>query len=119
MFNQNKSRFIALDEKTQKEIYYYMPQEKTIRQLTDFFSVFSDMTRLKILICLAVSELCVNDIANILRMNQTTISHQLKILRDNGALVTRRDGKVIYYSISDELINECMLKGVNFVKQGH
>ena len=117
MFNQNKSRFISLDEKTQKQIYYYMPQEKTIRQLTDFFSVFSDDTRLKILICLAVSELCVNDISNILRMNQTTISHQLKILRDNGAIVSRREGKVIYYSISDELVNECMLKGVNFVKQ--
>lgn len=119
MFNQNKSRFISVDEKTQKQIYYYMPTEKTIKQLTDFFSVFSDITRLRILICLAVSELCVNDISNLLKLNQTTVSHQLKLLKDNGAVYSRREGKVIYYSISDDLINECMLNGVNFIKNGN
>lgn len=118
MFNQSKARFISVDEAVQKEIYYYMPKEKTVRQLTDFFSAFSDITRLKILICLTVSELCVNDISNLLKMNQTTVSHQLKLLRDNGTIVSRRDGKVIYYSISDEIINNCMLQGINFLKQG-
>ena len=60
--------------------------------------------------------MCVNDISNMLKMNQTTISHQLKVLRDNGAIKSRRQGKVIYYSISDELVNECMSDGVNFIK---
>lgn len=118
MFNQQKTRFISVDEKTQKEIYYYMPKDRTIKQLSDFFSAFSDMTRLRILVCLAVSELCVNDITNLLGMNQTTISHQLKILKDNGAIVSRRDGKVIYYSLSDKVINDCMISGVNFIRQG-
>lgn len=118
MFKETKSKFISVDEKTQKEIYYYMPKDRTIRQLSDFFSAFSDITRLKILVCLAVSELCVNDITNLLGMNQTTVSHQLKVLKDNGAIVSRRDGKVIYYSLSDQIINECMMNGVDFIKQG-
>ena len=116
MFNQQKTKFISLDEKTQKQIYYYMPSEKTIRQLSDFFSTFSDITRIKILVALAVSELCVNDISSILKLNQTTVSHQLKLLKDNGAVNSRRDGKVIYYSISDSIVNECMLNWVKFIK---
>lgn len=117
MFNQSsKLRFIALDEKTQKEIYYYMPKDKIIKRLNDFFSAFSDSTRLKIIICLSVSELCVNDLSNLLRLNQTTISHQLKILKDNGTVTARRDGKIIYYSITDNLVNECMLNGISFIK---
>ena len=119
MYTQPKNRFITIDEKTQKEIYYYMPAERTIKQLSDFFSTFSDITRVRILIALAVSEMCVNDISNVLKLNQTTVSHQLKLLKDNGAVKSRRQGKVIYYSISDQIVNECMLNGVNFIKQGH
>ena len=106
---------IKAEEKVVKDIKYYLPQEKVLRLLAEFFSMFSDETRIKILSALGVSELCVNDIANILNLNQTTVSHQLKLLKSVGAVKFRRDGKTIYYSIADKQINDCLLSGVNYV----
>ena len=106
---------IKAEEKVVKDIKYYLPQEKVLRLLAEFFSMFSDETRIKILSALGVSELCVNDIANILDLNQTTVSHQLKLLKSVGAVKFRRDGKTIYYSIADKQINDCLLSGVNYV----
>ncbi|MBE5745899.1 MAG: winged helix-turn-helix transcriptional regulator [Clostridiales bacterium] len=106
---------IKAEERIVKDIKYYLPQEKVLRLLAEFFSMFSDETRIKILSALGVSELCVNDIANILNLNQTTVSHQLKLLKSVGAVKFRRDGKTIYYSIADKQINDCLLSGVNYV----
>ncbi|MGN1223363.1 MAG: ArsR/SmtB family transcription factor [Christensenellales bacterium] len=111
---ENKN-VIKADEKVVNDIKYYLPQEKILQKLSDFFSMFSDETRIKILSALGVSELCVNDIANILNLNQTTVSHQLKLLKSLGAVKFRRDGKIIYYSIADKQINDCLLSGVNYL----
>ena len=110
--NENK---IKADSKVVSDIKYYLPEEKALRLLAEFFSMFSDETRIKIISALSVSELCVNDIANILNLNQTTVSHQLKLLKSVGAVKFRRDGKIIYYSIADKQINECLLTGVNYL----
>ena len=106
---------IKVDEKIVNDIKYYLPGEKSLRLLAEFFSMFSDETRIKIISALSVSELCVNDIANILKLNQTTVSHQLKLLKSVGAVKFRRDGKIIYYSIADKQINDCLLGGVNYL----
>lgn len=106
---------IKADVKTVNDIKYYLPQEKVLRLLAEFFSMFSDETRIKIISALSVSELCVNDIANILKLNQTTVSHQLKLLKSVGAVKFRRDGKIIYYSIADKQIHDCLLSGVNYL----
>lgn len=110
-----KDKRIKTDAKTVSDIKYYLPQEKVLRLLAEFFSMFSDETRIKIISALGVSELCVNDIANILNLNQTTVSHQLKLLKSLGAVKFRRDGKTIYYSIADKQINDCLLAGVNYL----
>ena len=106
---------IRAEEKVVSDIKYYLPQEKVLRLLAEFFSMFSDETRIKIISALGVSELCVNDIANILDLNQTTVSHQLKLLKSVGAVKFRRDGKTIYYSLADKQINDCLLSGVNYL----
>lgn len=106
---------IKADAKTVNDVKYYLPQEKVLRNLAEFFSMFSDETRIKIISALSVSELCVNDIANILKLNQTTVSHQLKLLKSVGAVKFRRDGKIIYYSIADKQIHDCLLTGVNYL----
>lgn len=93
----------------------YMPKDKSLRKLADFFSMFSDETRIKIISALSMSEMCVNDISKILCINQTTVSHQLKILRSAGAVQYRREGKTIFYSIADSCINDCLLTGVNYI----
>ncbi len=76
--------------------------EDTIIQATDFFKVMGDNTRLKILLCLIHQELCVNDIAEVINMSQSSVSHQLKTLRISKLVKARRDGKMIYYSLDDD-----------------
>ena len=97
------------------EVKYYLPQDKKLNTLADFFSMFSDVTRLKIISALSVSEMCVGDISKILNINQTTVSHQLKILKSASLVKFRREGKIIYYSISDSIINDCLSTGVDYV----
>lgn len=106
---------ILLDEKKQRDVHYYMPEATMLNDLANFFSIFSDATRIKILSALAVSEMCVNDISRLLNLNQTTVSHQLKSLKSVGAVKYRRDGKSIFYSIAHNTINDTLLNGVNYL----
>ena len=107
---------ILLNVDKVKDVKFYLPEENTCQKLAEFFSTFSDGTRIKILSALAVSEMCVNDISRILQINQTTISHQLKLLKSIGAVKFRRDGKIIYYSLASKMINDCLLSGVDYIQ---
>lgn len=110
-----ENKILFLDEKTILNLQYYMPQNSVLQQMANFFSIFSDETRLKILSALSISKMCVNDISISLSLNQTTVSHQLKILKSIGAVKDERCGKVIYYSIANDTINEVMLNGVDYL----
>ncbi len=113
----SNAKIMNLDQKTLQNLQYYMPENKVLQQLADFFSIFSDSTRLKILSALAVSEMCVNDISVTLGINQTTVSHQLKLLKGIGAVKDQRDGKIIFYSIANKTVNDVMLNGVDYLLQ--
>ena len=78
-------------------------------------SVFADYTRVKILSALAISELCVTDLSRILNINQTTVSHQLRFLKSAGIVKCIRQGKIIFYSLTDDSINDVILKGIEFL----
>ena len=110
-----RNQVLMLDKKTQGLIENYVPCDETLEELVSFFSMFSDLTRLKMLSALAISETCVTDLSVLLNLNQTTVSHQLKTLRDLGAVKYRRDGKVIFYSLKNDLISEILLKGVEYL----
>ena len=86
--------------------------ERSIMRLGDFYKLFSDVTRLKILYLLSMSEMCVCDISAALDMNQSTISHQLKTLRNSRLIRYRREGKVVYYSLDDDHIGQVLLQGM-------
>ena len=79
-----------------------LPEEEELYDLADVFRVFGDSTRIKILYTLYTSELCVADIAEVLQMTQSAVSHQLRILKDAKLVKFRRDGKTIYYSLDDD-----------------
>ncbi|PJI09794.1 MULTISPECIES: ArsR/SmtB family transcription factor [Clostridium] len=81
-----------------------MPDEEELYDLSDLFKVFGDSTRIKIICALFKAEMCVCDIAYLLQMKQSAISHQLKVLRQAKLVKYRRDGKVVYYSLDDEHI---------------
>ena len=92
-----------------------MPENEVLQQMANFFDIFSDGTRLKILSALSISKMCVNDISKSLNINQTTVSHRLRLLKSVNAVKDERVGKVVYYSIVDESINDIMMHGVNFL----
>lgn len=106
---------LLLDKRLQTMVGEYVPKGETLYQLVDLFSLFSDYTRLRIISALSITEMCVNDISKLLNINQTTVSHQLKILKTSGAVNSNRQGKVIFYSIRNEMLSDILLKGVEFL----
>lgn len=92
-----------------------LEKDEIICDLSDFFRIFGDTTRLKILLCLDKNELCVCDISSLLNMTISAVSHQLKLLRDSNLVKTRRDGKVVYYSLADEHVRKIIECGLEHV----
>ena len=106
---------LLLNDEEQDLLKNYMPNESVLRKIANFFNSFSDPTRIKILTALCVSEMCVNDLSVVLNLNQTTVSHQLKLLKDSGVVDSTRFGKVIYYRLFDKGINNIISNGVDFL----
>ena len=104
-----------IDAKKQNVIKNYVPDGEILDDLVGFFSIFSDYTRLKMISALAISELCVSDLSKILGLNQTTVSHQLRLLKSLNAVKTKRQGKIIFYSLRSDALNDVLLKGVEFL----
>ena len=109
------SEMLLLDKRTQNLIEDYVPQGDILEGIVCFFSVFADYTRVKILSALAISEICVTDLSKILDINQTTVSHQLRFLKSAGIVKSVRQGKIIFYSLTDDSINDMILKGIEFL----
>ena len=106
---------LLLDKRTQSLVENYVPDGEVLDGLVCFFSVFADSTRVRILSALVISELCVTDISRVLDINQTTVSHQLRYLKNLGIVTCSRLGKVIFYSLKNEIVNDVLLKGVEFL----
>ncbi|TJX14605.1 helix-turn-helix transcriptional regulator [Tissierella creatinini] len=94
-----------------------MPQEEMLYDLAELFKVFGDSTRVKILWALDEAEMCVCDIAVLLNMTQSAISHQLRVLKQARLVKNRRDGKVVYYSLDDEHVKDIFDQGLNHIKE--
>ena len=109
------SQMLLLDKRTQELIQDYVPQGEILEGIVCFFSVFADYTRVRILSALAISELCVTDLSRILDINQTTVSHQLRYLKSAGIVRCYRQGKIIFYSLTSDSINDVLLKGIEFL----
>ena len=89
--------------------------EVYVREMAKFYKVLGDETRLRILYALSQKERCVTDLVDILGMSQSSVSHQLRILRDNGQVRTRRDGRNIYYSLDDKHVLDIFLEALQHI----
>ena len=92
-----------------------MPPEETLYDLAEFYKVFGDSTRIRILYALLESELCVGDMVALLGLSQTACSHQLRVLKNSKLVRFRRDGKTVYYSLSDDHVRSIIETGMEHV----
>ena len=98
-------------EKVQKE----MPSEDTLYDLTELFRIFGDSTRIRILYVLFEAEMCVCDIAALLGMTQSAISHQLKALKNARLVTSRREGKTVFYALADDHVKTIIDQGLEHI----
>lgn len=106
-----------IHEDVVNDVRGHMPNEEDLMDLADFFKVFGDTTRVSILCALFKSEMCVCDIAALLGMTKSAISHQLRVLKQSKLVKNRRDGKVVYYSLDDEHVKNIFDQGLSHVEE--
>lgn len=99
---------MLIDSVTADEICEQLPSDGALGMLTDYFAALADITRLKILSALSVSTLCVTDISVLTGLNQTTVSHQLRLLKSVRLVSASRQGKVMFYSLNDKGFSDIM-----------
>ncbi len=109
------NKLLRISERNKYEVQELLPGDDCVNKLALYFQNFSDQTRIRILSALAIKDLCVNDLSNILNINQTTLSHQLKTLKDQDIVSCHREGKVLIYRIKTSTVNEMLMYAVNGV----
>lgn len=109
--------FIHIHEDMVRQVNEKMPAEEMLFDLAELFKIFGDTTRIKILFALLESEMCVYDIAALLHMTQSAISHQLRVLKTNGLVKFRREGKLLFYSLSDDHITSILSQGMEHIAE--
>ena len=114
---EEKNEYMTIDRDVAQSIIDKMPEESELYDLADLFKVFGDSTRIKILYALYENEMCVYDIANILNMTQSAISHQLRILKQNRLVKYRKEGKTVLYSLAYEHVFTILSQGIEHVEE--
>ncbi len=115
---QEESReYIAAHEEIVAKVKENQPDDEYLYDLSELFKIFGDSTRIKILYSLFDTELCVSDMATILNLSQSSVSHQLRILKDAKLVKFRREGKAIFYSLDDEHVRMILSLGMEHVEE--
>lgn len=109
--------FMHVHDEIVKKVQEHMPAIDELQDLADFFKVFGDSTRIRILYVLWQSEMCVCDLALTLSMTQSAISHQLRVLKQMKLVTNRRDGKTVFYSLADGHIKTIMNQGMEHIRE--
>lgn len=123
MGKKNKNSSVScsqpiIHENIVNEVREKMPQEDKLYDLAELFKVFGDSTRIRIIWALFESEMCVCDIAYLLNMTQSAISHQLRVLKSARLVRYRREGKTVYYSLDDDHIKQIFEMGMEHILEG-
>lgn len=116
-YNVECCDFIHAHEDIVEKVRQVMPGEDTLYDLTELFRIFGDSTRVRILYVLFESEMCVCDIAALLGMTQSAISHQLQVLKKSKLVKYRREGKTVFYSLADSHVRTILGQGMEHVTE--
>jgi ArsR family transcriptional regulator len=109
--------FLAAEEHQVRQVMENMPGEEELIDLSELFRVFGDSSRIKILYALMDHNMCVTDIAQMLQMNQSAVSHQLRILKDAKLVKYKREGKTIFYSLDDDHVKMILNLGMEHISE--
>ncbi len=107
--------FLCVHEDVVNRVRGHFPQEERLLHLADLFKVFGDGTRVRILYVLLEAEVCVCDLATLLGMTQSAVSHQLRILKQARLIKARRDGKTVFYSLADDHVATLLRQGMEHI----
>lgn len=113
----DEKEFEGFDLEKVEKIKQEMPKDEIIFDMAEFFKVFGDSTRMKIISALLASELCVGEIAEIVNSTQSAISHQLRVLKQSKLVKYRKEGKIVYYSLDDEHIRTIYKIGKEHIEE--
>lgn len=116
-YNVECCDFIHAHEDIVEKVRQVMPGEDTLYDLTELFRIFGDSTRVRILYVLFESEMCVCDIAALLGMTQSAISHQLRALKNARLVSSRREGKTVFYALADDHVKTIIDQGLEHVSE--
>lgn len=100
-----------------RKVMQSSPDNQLLKDLADFFKVFGDTTRIRMLLVLSQSEMCVCDLAEVLGMTQSAISHQLRTLKQMKLVKNRREGKTVFYSLADDHIQTIISQGMEHITE--
>ena len=109
--------FLCVHSHTVEQVLEEMPSDEHLYDLAELFKVFGDTTRIKILYALFEAELCVCDIAQLLSLTQSAVSHQLRVLKNARLVKPRRDGKTVFYSLADDHVRKIIAQGMEHVEE--
>ena len=112
-----RCEFIHAHEEIVNKVNSEMPDDEILYDLAELFKIFGDSTRIKILYVLFESEMCVCDIAQLLNMTQSAISHQLRALKQSKLVKYRREGKTVFYSLADDHVRRIINQGMEHVEE--
>ena len=109
--------YLCVHEDTVARVLADMPSDEHLYDLAELFKIFGDSTRIRILYALFEEELCVCDIAQLLNMTQSAISHQLRLLKQSKLVKNRRDGQTVYYSLAEDHVRTVINQGMDHIME--
>lgn len=114
--DQDICSVVCINEENVNKVRHHLISDEETQRLADTFKAMGDPTRIKLIQALSIEELCVCDLAALLNMTQSAISHQLRVLRNMRLVKYRREGKIVYYSLDDSHIVNLFTQGLDHVR---
>ena len=113
----DKNEYLVAKQDVVQKVLDNQPDDEVLYDLAEIFKVFGDSTRIRILYALFENELCVGDLAQILNLSQSSVSHQLRILKNSKLVKFRREGKIMFYSLDDDHVRAILSMGMEHIEE--